>query len=110
MPESSAASTTRAVACASIRQPKLLHPRPITVTSRDPIRRVFMLTVRCRLVSVGYVSVQVTAPEPAALRQSELPERPPEGYQAGRKQVEPPSESQAAPAQTRERLPDTGLR
>src|ERR1700733_13068993 len=38
-PASSAASTTAAVAPASMRQPKLLHPNPTTETSKDPIRR-----------------------------------------------------------------------
>src|SRR6266545_5234365 len=40
MPWSSAASTTRAVCLASVRIPKLLHPRPTTDTSRLPMRRV----------------------------------------------------------------------
>src|SRR4051812_17064105 len=39
MPASKAASTTRAVAAASMRQPKLLHPRPTTDTLSEPIER-----------------------------------------------------------------------
>src|SRR5687768_16043622 len=42
MPASIAASTTRCVAAASIRPPKLLHPSPTSETSRLPIFRVSM--------------------------------------------------------------------
>jgi hypothetical protein len=38
-PAASAASTTRAVAARSMRQPKLLQPNPARETSRDPIHR-----------------------------------------------------------------------
>src|SRR5882724_3251551 len=41
-PTSSAASTTRAVASTSRRQPKLLQPRPTSETESEPIRRVSM--------------------------------------------------------------------
>src|SRR5437764_9554479 len=40
MPASSAACTTLVVARSSIRQPKLLQPRPTTVTSSIPTRRL----------------------------------------------------------------------
>src|SRR6185312_1440638 len=65
MPASSAASTTAVVASWSMRMPKLLHPRPTTVASSEPIRRVFMdtqamrhrrrlrLRLRLRLVPFG---------------------------------------------------------
>src|SRR5438128_7495332 len=43
MPASTAALTTAAVAAASSRPPKLLHPTPTTDTSSDPIRRVSIL-------------------------------------------------------------------
>src|SRR5688572_17640288 len=39
MPASSAALTTRSVAAASMRIPKLLQPRPTTETRSDPIER-----------------------------------------------------------------------
>src|SRR5262249_14787817 len=39
MPASSGASTTAAVPAASVRQPKLLHPRPTSDTLRDPSLR-----------------------------------------------------------------------
>src|SRR5579872_6621067 len=41
-PASSAACTTLAVASASRRQPKLLHPRPTTETCSEPILRFSM--------------------------------------------------------------------
>src|SRR3954469_9847630 len=44
IPESSAASTTRFVASTSKRPPKLLQPRPTKETSREPIRRISMLS------------------------------------------------------------------
>src|SRR5262245_31864055 len=42
MPASSAASTVAAVVAASVRQPKLLHPRPTRDTLRDHSMRYFM--------------------------------------------------------------------
>ena len=44
IPLASAASMTAFVACLSMRQPKLLQPRPTTETSREPIRRRSMFS------------------------------------------------------------------
>src|ERR1700761_9169942 len=57
MPVSMAASITARVPATSVRRPKLLQPRPTTVTSgpASPSRRVGRgeSLMRCRLVSVG---------------------------------------------------------
>src|SRR5215210_9284299 len=92
MPTSSAASTTLLVASASRRGPKLLQPRPITETCRDPIRRV-----------------SIALPSPAAIISSAASARKePDGLQAregaplaGQPEIGGPALSLAGPGEAR---------
>src|SRR4051794_17455632 len=50
IPASRAAPTTRAVSSASSGRPKLLHPRPTSVTCSEPMGRVSILAVAAGVV------------------------------------------------------------